>query len=108
MKPPRPAPRSASALGPTVQRLADVRMRRQQLLTTKNPPDLWTVTHESSLKHVVGSRAAMTGQLERVLDTARFRNVTVQSLPHNVGGYPATGLFTILGFTEQEDPDMDE
>ncbi|MET9584014.1 Scr1 family TA system antitoxin-like transcriptional regulator [Streptomyces sp. NPDC006539] len=54
-------------------------------MTTKNPPNLWTVIHESSLKHVDGSRADMTGQLERALDTARLRSVTVQSLPHNVG-----------------------
>ncbi|WP_406310027.1 helix-turn-helix domain-containing protein [Streptomyces sp. NBC_00623] len=97
---------SADLSDDEIQRLVDVRMRRQQLLTAENPPDLWTVIHESTLKHVVGSRAVMAGQLERALDIARLRNVTVQVLPYDAGAYPVTGPFTVLGFPEQEDPDV--
>ncbi|WEH33591.1 helix-turn-helix transcriptional regulator [Streptomyces sp. AM 4-1-1] len=89
-----------------IQRLVDVRMRRQELLTADTPPDLWAVVHESALRHVVGDRSVMCDQLERILQMAKSRNVTVQVLPYDAGAYPATGPFTILGFPEQEDPDV--
>ncbi|MFE0104069.1 helix-turn-helix domain-containing protein [Streptomyces sp. NPDC059009] len=89
-----------------VQRMVDVRMRRQELLTSDGAPDLWAVVHQSALMHLVGSRQVMTGQLERMLEMARLRNVTVQVLPFDAGAYPTTGSFTVLGFPEQEDPDV--
>ncbi|MFI6081495.1 helix-turn-helix domain-containing protein [Streptomyces sp. NPDC051217] len=89
-----------------IPRLVDVRMRRQELLTGSKAPDFWAVVHQSALMHVIGSRQVMAGQLERMLDIGRQRNVTVQVLPYNAGAYPTTGPFTVLGFPEQEDPDV--
>lgn len=89
-----------------IERMVDVRMRRQQLLTSEAAPDLWAVVHESALLHTVGSRQVMTRQLERMLEIQKLRNVTVQVLPFDAGAYPTTGAFTILGFPEQEDPDV--
>lgn len=89
-----------------IESLVEVRMRRQQLLTTTPSPDLWTVIHESVLRHVVGSQSTMAAQVSRVLSATALRNVTVQVLPFDAGAYPATGPFTILGFPEQGDPDV--
>ncbi|MFJ2741634.1 helix-turn-helix domain-containing protein [Streptomyces sp. NPDC087440] len=89
-----------------IQRLVDVRMRRQELLTDPTPPDLWAVVHQSALMHVIGSSQVMTSQLERMLEMAKLSNVTVQVLTFDAGAYPATGTYTILGFPEQEDPDV--
>ncbi|MFC5217420.1 helix-turn-helix domain-containing protein [Streptomyces coerulescens] len=89
-----------------IQRMVDVRMRRQELLTSESAPDLWAVVHESALLHTVGSREVMTQQLERMLEIQKLKNMTVQVLPFNAGAYPTTGSFTILGFPEQEDPDV--
>ncbi|MGW6906494.1 helix-turn-helix domain-containing protein [Streptomyces sp. NPDC054940] len=89
-----------------IQRMVDVRMRRQQLLTSENPPDLWAVVHHTALLHTIGSRQVMTRQLERMLEIQKLKNVTVQVLPFDAGAYPTTGSFTILGFPEQEDPDV--
>lgn len=97
---------SADQSDDEIRSLIEVRSRRQQLLTTAPSPDLWIVVHESALRHVVGSRPIMAAQIERMLDTATLRNVTVQVLPFDAGAYPATGPFTILGFPEQEDPDV--
>jgi transcriptional regulator with XRE-family HTH domain len=83
-----------------------VRMERQTLLTAENPPDLWVVIHESVLRHVVGSPALMREQLDRMLTVMDYGNVTLQILPFDAGSYPATGAFTVLGFPEQEDPDI--
>jgi hypothetical protein len=83
-----------------------VRMERQAVLTAEQPPDLWAIVHESVLRHTIGDRQVMRQQFERILDVAELENVTVQVLPFDAGTYPATGAFTILGFPEQEDPDV--
>ncbi|KUN28254.1 DNA-binding protein [Streptomyces antibioticus] len=89
-----------------IQGMVDVRMRRQELLTSEGAPDLWAVVHQSALQHTVGSRQVMGRQLERMLDIQKLKNVTVQVLPFDAGAYPTTGSFTVLGFPEQEDPDL--
>lgn len=89
-----------------IQRMVDVRVRRQELLTSESAPDLWAVVHESTLLHTIGSRQVMARQLERMLEIQRLKNVTVQILPFDAGAYPTTGSFTVLGFPEQEDPDV--
>lgn len=89
-----------------IERMIAVRMQRQALLTTAAPPDLWAIVHESVLRHTVGNAHVMRAQLERMLEMMELKNVTVQVLPFDSGSYPATGAFTILGFPEQEDPDV--
>lgn len=89
-----------------IQRMVDVRMRRQELLTSETAPDLWAVVHQSALLHTIGSHPAMTRQLERMLEIQQLKNITIQVLPFDAGAYPTTGSFTILGFPEQEDPDL--
>ncbi|MFI6873060.1 helix-turn-helix domain-containing protein [Streptomyces sp. NPDC050400] len=89
-----------------IQRMVDVRMRRQELLTGVSAPGLWAIVHQSALQQVVGSRQVMARQLERMLEISKLKNVTVQVLPFDAGAHPTTGSFTILGFPEQEDPDM--
>ncbi|WP_330175644.1 helix-turn-helix domain-containing protein [Streptomyces sp. NBC_01498] len=89
-----------------IPRQVDVRMRRQELLTSGTAPDFWAVIHQSALMHVIGSGQVMGEQLERMLDIGRQRNVTLQVLPYDAGAYPTTGPFTVLGFPEQEDPDV--
>ncbi|WP_329177911.1 DUF5753 domain-containing protein [Streptomyces sp. NBC_01477] len=81
-------------------------MERQALLTRPQSPDLWAVVHESVLRHTVGNSHVMQAQLERILESSALANVTVQVLPFDAGSYPATGPFTVLGFPEQEDPDV--
>ncbi|PBC83330.1 MULTISPECIES: helix-turn-helix transcriptional regulator [unclassified Streptomyces] len=89
-----------------VEQMIAVRMERQALLTAPQAPDLWAILHESVLRHVIGSRSVMQAQFERLLKMAQLKNVTVQVLPFNSGSYPATGAYTMLGFPEQEDPDI--
>jgi P2-related tail formation protein len=89
-----------------VERMIAVRMQRQSLLTAASPPDLWAIVHETVLRHTIGGAKVMRGQFERMLEMAQLKNVTVQVLPFDAGSYPATGAFAILGFPEQEDPDV--
>ncbi|MDK1347157.1 helix-turn-helix transcriptional regulator [Streptomyces sp. 378] len=83
-----------------------VRMERQAMLRQPDAPDAWFIVNEGALRYVIGDRALMREQLERVLGTAELPTVTLQVLPFDAGTYPTTGSFTMLGFPAPEDPDV--
>ncbi|MEU6356796.1 helix-turn-helix transcriptional regulator [Streptomyces sp. NPDC047072] len=89
-----------------IDKAVRVRMERQALLTRADAPDAWFIVNEGALRNIIGDRALMREQLEHVLDSAELPCVTVQVLPFDAGTYPATGTFTMLGFPDQEDPDL--
>jgi hypothetical protein len=89
-----------------IARAVQVRMERQTLLTGPDAPEAWFIVNEGALRNVIGDRALMRDQLERVLDAGRLPSVTLQVLPFDSGTYPATGSFTMLGFPAPEDPDI--
>ncbi|MCL8012750.1 helix-turn-helix transcriptional regulator [Streptomyces sp. AS02] len=89
-----------------IDRAVCVRMERQTMLTRPDAPDAWFVVNEGALRHVIGDRAIMREQLERVLEAVELPTVTLQVLPFDAGTYPVTGSFTMLGFPAQEDPDI--
>ncbi|MEH0544611.1 helix-turn-helix transcriptional regulator [Streptomyces sp. B21-105] len=89
-----------------IARAVQVRMERQALLNGPDAPEAWFIVNEGALRNVIGDRALMRDQLERVLDAGRLPSVTLQVLPFDSGTYPATGSFTMLGFPAPEDPDI--
>ncbi|MFF3447194.1 helix-turn-helix domain-containing protein [Streptomyces sp. NPDC002667] len=89
-----------------IDRAVQVRLERQSMLTRPDGPDSWFVLNESTLHNVIGDRALMREQLERILESAELPSVTLQVLPFDSGTYPATGSFTMLGFPDPEDPDI--
>jgi hypothetical protein len=89
-----------------IDRAVKVRLERQATLTRPDAPEAWFIVHEAALHHVIGDRALMREQLERILDSGELPSVTLQILPFDSGTYPATGSFTMLGFPDQEDPDL--
>lgn len=84
-----------------VDRLAEVRMRRQQVLTGAHPVALWVVIDESVLRRRVGGREVQRAQLERlseIMDGA-LPTVTIQVMSFDAGAHTGTdGGFTLLGF----------
>ncbi|MFC8430773.1 helix-turn-helix domain-containing protein [Streptomyces sp. NPDC057253] len=89
-----------------IDKAVRVRMERQAMLTRTDPPEAWFILNEGSLRNVIGDRALMREQLERVLESAELPCVTLQVLPFDSGTYPATGTFTMLGFPDPEDQDL--
>lgn len=89
-----------------IDRAVRVRLERQEMLTRPDAPDAWFVMNEGAVRNVIGDRALMREQLERVLDSAALPNVTLQVLPFDSGTYPVTGSFTMLSFPAPEDPDL--
>ncbi|MFE1786204.1 Scr1 family TA system antitoxin-like transcriptional regulator [Streptomyces sp. NPDC059506] len=57
------------------------RLDRQVLLTRKPAPTLSFVIEEVVLHRPIGGRATMREQLQRLLECARLRNVSVQIMP---------------------------
>ncbi|MEU9731999.1 helix-turn-helix transcriptional regulator [Streptomyces sp. NPDC048002] len=89
-----------------IARAVHVRMERQTMLGRPDAPDAWFIVSEGALRHVIGDRAVMRDQLDRVLRCAELPGVTLQVLPFDSGTYPVTGSFTMLGFPAPEDPDI--
>ncbi|MFL6142433.1 MAG: helix-turn-helix domain-containing protein [Labedaea sp.] len=90
-----------------IERRVAARIARQKLLTDPQPPEYWVVIDEAVLHRVVGGRAIMRGQLQRMIQAAELPHVTIQVLPFESGAHAGMeGPFLILGFPEQADPDV--
>jgi transcriptional regulator with XRE-family HTH domain len=90
-----------------VDRRVSVRMKRQQLLTQPEPPDVWAVLDEAALCRSPGRPGLLRAQLEHLLQLAELPNVTLQVAPFTAGPLAAAGgPVTILRFPEPDVPDM--
>ncbi|MFD5689666.1 helix-turn-helix domain-containing protein [Streptomyces rubiginosohelvolus] len=83
-----------------VSRFVELRLARQAALDRENPLDLNCILDEAALHRVVGGRAVMKGQLERLLAVTHDRsNVSVQVLPFEVGAHAGIDApFQLLEF----------
>jgi hypothetical protein len=90
-----------------IERRVSLRLKRQDLLTLPEPPQIWAVMDEGALRRPVGSRAVMRAQMNRLIEVAGLRHVTIQVVPFTRGGHAAAGgSFTILRFAEANLPDV--
>jgi transcriptional regulator with XRE-family HTH domain len=84
-----------------IERLVDIRMKRQEILTRPKPPRLWAILDESVIRRVVGSPETMRGQLDKLLEANELPHVTLQILPFSQGAHAAAlGSFVIIGGAE--------
>ncbi|MEV8345521.1 helix-turn-helix domain-containing protein [Streptomyces niveus] len=84
-----------------VERLVDIRMKRQEILNRARPPHLWAILDESVIRRVVGSRETMREQLSHLLQANESPDITLQILPFAKGAHTAAlGSFVILGGAE--------
>ncbi|MEU0811431.1 helix-turn-helix transcriptional regulator [Streptomyces sp. NPDC005970] len=84
-----------------VERLVDLRMKRQEILTRAQPPHLWAILDESVIRRVVGSPDVMREQLDHLLHANNSPGITLQVLPFAKGAHSAAmGSFVILGGAE--------
>ena len=88
-----------------VERLLEVRLARQQILTRDDRPRLWAVIDEAVIHRAVGGSEVMCGQLRHLADAARQGKTTVQVVPYRAGAHAGTtGPFVILDYAEVTDP----
>ena len=103
--------RAVTALGHTdpeeVERRTDLRIRRQQILTSTGGPTLWAVVDEAALRRSLTGTEPMRAQLDHLIEMNRLPNVSLQVAPLRYGGHAAAGgPFTILRFAEKDLPDI--
>jgi transcriptional regulator with XRE-family HTH domain len=90
-----------------IDRRVSVRMKRQELLTQPDAPELWAVLDEAALRRAPGGHRVMRAQLEHLLQITELPNVTLQIVPFLAGPHAAAGgPFTILRFSEPDVPDV--
>ena len=88
-----------------VERLLEVRLARQQILTRDDRPRLWAVIDEAVIHRVVGGTEVMRGQLRHLADAAQQGKTTIQVVPYRAGAHAgAIGAFVTLDFAEDTDP----
>ncbi len=91
-----------------VDRLVELRLRRQEALTQgASPLQLEVVLDESVLSRVVGSPEVMAAQLRYLRERSELPNVTVRVLPFSIGLHRAhAGPFQILEFPDNVGADV--
>ncbi|MFD6156673.1 helix-turn-helix domain-containing protein [Nocardia sp. NPDC060256] len=86
---------------------ARARMDRAANLTKEEPLELWVVMDEAAIRRTVGGPAVMHGQLDRLLQETKRKNVILQILPFEAGAHPGmAGSFTLLDFHDPADPEL--
>jgi transcriptional regulator with XRE-family HTH domain len=100
--------RGARASTEEIERRIELRMHRQRVLAHDDPPTLWAVIDESVLRRSVCDKPdVLRGQLGYLLEVNERPNVSLQFVPLNHGGHPATsGSFTLLRFSQVDLPDV--
>ncbi|WP_037676517.1 helix-turn-helix transcriptional regulator [Streptomyces griseus] len=83
-----------------IERLVDIRMKRQEILSRPKALHLWAILDESVIRRVVGSPQVMRAQLDRLLEANESPHTTLQVLPFSKGAHAAAlGSFVIIGGT---------
>src|ERR1700723_379031 len=86
-----------------IDRRAELRVSRQEVLRGPKPPQLWAVVDEGALRRPVGDREVARSQLQHLITMAEHPAVTLQILPFTAGPHAAMGgPFTILRFAEPD------
>jgi transcriptional regulator with XRE-family HTH domain len=86
-----------------IERRIRVRLQRQELLTSREPPlDLSVVLDEAVILRKVGSNDLMYRQLEHLVEVADLPNVDLRILPLASGGARLTDSFGVLSYGAPE------
>jgi transcriptional regulator with XRE-family HTH domain len=90
-----------------VERLVDLRMKRQEVLDRNPPLDVWMILDEAVVRRTIGGPDVMRDQLARLVEESKKPNVTLQVLPFETGSHAGLrGPFSILEFPERADADV--
>ncbi|MGW8848139.1 helix-turn-helix domain-containing protein [Streptomyces xiamenensis] len=81
----------------------ETRMKRQEILTRRNPVALDALCLESAVRAVVGGTETMHEQLEHLVACMSWQNVTVRVIPFSAGAPSiSSASLTLLDFTGAE------
>ncbi len=89
-----------------VDRVADLRMRRQQRLGEDGFQGLTAVMTEAVIRTIVGGRDVMREQLRHLIEVTQEHPVTIHILPFTAGALPGSDNFVIFEFPYDLDGDV--
>lgn len=88
-----------------IDQIVALRMDRQALLTSDDPPQFRAVLDEGAVRRVIGGRQVMREQIERLLQATEQTHIEIQVLPFDVGAHGGlNGGFVILDFPPLAEP----
>jgi transcriptional regulator with XRE-family HTH domain len=88
-------------------RWVSVFLKRQELLSRPDPPNVWSLMDEAVLRRPAGGAAVMRAQFRHLIEVAELPHVTLQVIPFASGAYASgSGSFTVLRFEEPDLPDV--
>ncbi len=86
------------------ERSVKVRMKRQELLTQQDGPEMSFILDEAVLRRQVAGRDAWRRQLERLVELNHRDNISIQVVPFEIGSHPGVkGSFEIFEFPYEEE-----
>ncbi len=84
-----------------VKRLVELRIMRQQVLTSDTPTQLYAIIDEALLRRMVHSPGAMREQLEHLGACASRSNIEIRVLPFKAGAHASpAGAFKVFTMAE--------
>lgn len=87
--------------------LVDLRIQREALFGSENPPSFRFMLDEAVVRRVVGGASVMRHQLMRLLEVAARPNITVEVVPFSAGFHPGMkSPFKVLEFADPVDTDI--
>lgn len=87
--------------------LVELRVRREKLLDSANPPPFRFVLDEAVVRRLVGGPTVMRCQLRQLIELAEKPHITVEVIPFSVGLHPGmSGPFEIIEFADPSDRDI--
>ncbi|GIE31443.1 transcriptional regulator [Actinoplanes italicus] len=90
-----------------INRRAQLRMARKQVLDRPDAPRLWAVLDEAVLRRPIGGREVLREQISYLLEVCESPRVRLQVMPFSKGGHAAAGqAFSILRFPHAKLPDV--
>jgi transcriptional regulator with XRE-family HTH domain len=90
-----------------IERWVGLRLKRQELLSRLDPPNVWSVMDEAVLRRPAGDAAVMRAQFRHLIEIAELPHVTLQVIPFAKGAHAGeSGSFTVLRFEERDLPDV--
>jgi hypothetical protein len=89
--------------GDEVERQVALRLERQAILTSEEPPMLRVVIDEGAVRRLVGGSAVMKAQIDRLIEESQRTNIQILVLPY-AAGMGFDGSFVILNFPPLPEP----
>jgi len=87
--------------------LVELRVRREDLFDSENPPSFHFMIDEAAVRRLVGGSSVMRRQLRQLIEVADKPSVTVEVIPFSAGLHPGMkGPFEIIEFSDPGDSDI--